>query len=320
MARELDARLHRVIEPGWEPGRLRRDEPLAPLTTLRVGGPADWFLDARSPEEVAAAVVAARELGLPLTLLGGGSNALVSDAGIRGLVVRWRHGGIEQTEHGLVRASAGATVNGLVRWTIHRGLAGLESWAGTPGTIGGAVAGNAHFGGRGVGEHIAGVTLLGPDGQAPRVAADEMEFAYGRSRIQSTGELVLAADFRVTDGAASDLRDTARASVRFRKRTQPLRKPSAGCVFRNPDPAEVSLPEGTPCSAGALIDRAGLKGSAVGGAEVSRRHANFIVTAPGATASDVRALIERCQDAVAAKYGVALAPEIVFLGESGAPS
>ena len=244
----------------FDPRRIRCDEPLAPLATLRVGGRADWFLDSRSAQEVTAAVGAARRLDLPVTLLGGGSNVLVGDAGVRGLVVRFRHGEVAETAPGTVRAAAGVTLNGLVRWTINRGLAGLETWAGTPGTVGGAVCGNAHFRGRLIGELVTAVGLLGPGGAVHRVPGDRMAFGYDRSRVQRTGEVVLWAEFAVEDGRVADLRSEARSSLRFRKRTQPLDAPSAGCVFRNPDPDRQRLPAGVPCAAGALVDGAGLKG------------------------------------------------------------
>ena len=313
--RDVDTELRGLLGRSLDPGRLRCDEPLAPLTTLRVGGRADWFLDSRSAPEVGAAVGAARALGLPVTLLGGGSNVLVSDAGVRGLVVRFRHGEISEASPGLVRAAAGVTINGLVRWTVSRGYAGLETWAGTPGTVGGAVCGNAHFRGRLIGERVAAAGLLGRDGETHRVPRDRMGFGYDRSRVQVTREVVLWAEFVVEAGRVADLRAEARASLRFRKGTQPLEAPSAGCVFRNPDPDRQRLPSGAPCAAGALLDLAGLKGCSVGGARVSPVHANFIVTEAGARARDVRILIERCRGAVAEKYGVTLAPEVVFLGE-----
>ena len=313
--REVDRELRVRLGAALDPGRVRCDEPLAPLTTLRVGGRADWFLDSRSEHEVAAAVGAARTLDLPVTLLGGGSNVLVSDAGVRGLVVRFRHGEIAEAAPGVVRAAAGVTLNGLVRWTINRGLAGLQAWAGTPGTVGGAICGNAHFRGRLIGELVTAVGLLEPDGAVTRVPRDRMAFGYDRSRVQQTGEAVLWAELAVRAGRIADLRAEARSSLHFRKRTQPLDAPSAGCVFRNPEPGRTNLPPGVPCAAGALVDGAGLKGYAVGGARVSHVHANFIVTNPGARARDVRILIDRCRADVAARYGVTLDPEVVFLGE-----
>ena len=318
--RDVARDLRALLGDALDPRRLRCDDPLAPLTTLQVGGRADWLLDSRSEEEVAAAVRAARTLDLPVTLLGGGSNVLVSDAGVRGLVVRFRHGEIAGTSSGTVRATAGVTLNGLVRWTVNRGLAGLQAWAGTPGTVGGAICGNAHFGGRLLGELVTAVGLLGTDGSIRRVPQRSMGFGYDRSRVQDTGEVVLWAEFTVGVGRVEDLRAEARSSLRFRKRTQPLAAPSAGCVFRNPDPRRHDLPAGVPCAAGALIDGAGLKGRAVGGARVSNVHANFMVTHPGARARDVRRLIDLCRADVAAKYGVTLAPEVVFLGEFDAPA
>ncbi len=312
---DLDRELRAQLAAALDPGRVCRDEPLAPLTTLRVGGRADWFLDSRSGNEVAAAVAAARRLDVPVTLLGGGSNVLVSDSGVRGLVVRFRHGEIAETAPGVVRAAGGVTVNGLVRWTIQRGLAGLEAWAGTPGTVGGAMCGNAHFRGRLIGERVDTVGLLGRDGTVRCVPRDRMGFGYGGSRLQETGEVVLWVEFAMRSARAAVLGAEARSSLRFRKRTQPLAARSAGCVFRNPDPDRVRLPSGVPCAAGALLDRAGLKGAAVGGASVSEVHANFMVTHPGAAARDVHILIERCRAEVAERFGVWLAPEVMFLGE-----
>ena len=143
-----------------------------------------------------------------------------------------------------------------------------------------------------------------------------MEFGYDRSRLQRTGEVALSADFRVTRGDPAALRDEARRSLAFRKRTQPLALPSAGCVFQNPD-ASVRLPAGLPASAGALVDAAGLKGAACGAARVSPVHANFVVNEGGASAREVAALIDRMREAVAERFGVRLEEEIVRLGDFG---
>lgn len=252
---------------------------------------------------------------MPITWLGGGSNVLVGDRGIRGLVVRWHGGRVETVEPGRVRAEAGVTMNGLVRYTIGHGLAGLAEWAGTPGTVGGAVRGNAHFQGRLVSNVLAAVEVAAPDGTVRALDASEMELGYDRSRLQRTGEVCLHATFVVGEGDPEDLRAVARRSLAFRKTTQPLALASAGCVFKNPDPASVRLPPGVPCSAGALVDLAGLKGEGCGGARVSMVHANFVVNEGGATARDVATLLERMRDAVAARFGVVLEEEIVRLGE-----
>ena len=297
--------------------RVRRRAPLAPLTTFKVGGPADWLVLATRTSEVKTALAAARAFGLPVTVLGGGSNVLVSDAGVRGLVIRVHGGDAQDVGDGRIRADGGLTINGLVRWTVGRGIAGLERWAGTPGTVGGAIHGNAHFQGRLIGALVDSVELVDPAdpaGHEVRIAAADMEFGYDRSRLQRTRELVLSADFRVGHGDATALRATARESLAFRKRTQPLESASAGCIFQNPDPSVDRLPEGCPASAGALVDRAGLKGSREGAARVSTTHGNFVVNEGGATADDIRRLIERCREQVRAQFGVELRDEIVYLG------
>lgn len=295
--------------------RVGEDVPLAPFTTFRVGGPAEWFFEARTSDEIVTALIVAHTHDVAVTLLGGGSNVLIADAGIRGLVIRTRGGAISRVDEGHVRADAATTINGLVRWTIMHGCAGLEAWAGTPGTVGGAVFGNAHFGGRLIGALIARVRLATRDGRIASAAREDMAFGYDVSRLQGTGEILLSADFIITSGDPAALRRTARESLAFRKRTQPLESPSAGCVFQNPQPGRDAVPDGMPWSAGALVDRAGLKGAAIGGAIVSPAHGNFIVNDGTATARDIRALIDRCRAEVRERFGVELREEIVYLGD-----
>ena len=295
--------------------RVAANIPLAPRTTFRMGGAADWFLETGDGADVRRAVLASRELGLPLTILGGGSNVLVGARGVRGLVVCLRHGSITQPTPDSVRVDAGVSVNALVRWSIQRGLAGVETWAGTPGTVGGAVAGNAHFQGVLIGDRIRAVGMVDREGRAHRVDSAQMGFGYDQSRLQETGEVAIWAEFRVTEDDPISLRASARQSLRFRKRTQPLAEPSAGCIFRNPDPVRDPVPPGLPASAGALVDAAGLKNRSVGRARVSERHANFIVSDGTASAVDIRTLIEECRTAVRKRFGVALRNEIVYMGE-----
>jgi UDP-N-acetylmuramate dehydrogenase len=293
--------------------RWRPAAPLAPFTTFRVGGPAEWLADIRSVDEFEAVARDASREGVSLSVLGGGSNVLVSDSGVTGVVVRLHLAAIEQLAPDRVRAEAGVTINGLVRWTIGRGLAALEAWAGTPGTVGGAIYGNAHWAGRNVGDLVAAARVVSRDGQVSTVEGSDLEFAYDTSRLKRTGELLVSADFRVSTGDPTTLRAEARASLRYRKATQPLAAASAGCVFQNPDAGE-AMPAGIPRSAGALVDRAGLKGRRVGGARISDHHANFIVNDGGATAADIRTLIEMARTAVRERFGVALRDEIVYLG------
>lgn len=295
--------------------RLRAGVPLAPFTTFRAGGPADWLIETRSSDEIETALALARASSVPVAILGGGSNVLVADAGVRGLVIRPRGGDVRAIDEGHVRADAAVTINGLVRWTINHGRAGLEAWAGTPGTVGGAIFGNAHFGGRLIGDLVAEVRLVARDGTRAEVPADAMAFGYDRSRLQESGEVLLSAVFRVSAGEPAGLRAIARESLAFRKRTQPLDTPSAGCIFQNPERGRDVVPDGIPWSAGALIDRAGLKGAAAGGARVSPTHGNFIVNEGAATAAAIRALIDRCKRDVRDRFGVELREEIVYLGD-----
>jgi UDP-N-acetylmuramate dehydrogenase len=299
--------------------RLRADAPLAPFTTFRVGGAADWLLETRDSDEIVRALVIAHHAGVGVTLLGGGSNVLVADAGIRGLVIRPRGGAIARLDAHRVRADAAVSINALVRWMITHEASGLETWAGTPGTVGGAIFGNAHFGGQLMGEFVVEVRLASRSGAVADVAAAEMAFGYDRSRLQESGEVLLSAVFRVAPGVAEAMRAAARASLAYRKRTQPLDTPSAGCVFQNPDPARDRVPDGMPWSAGALVDRAGLKGRLRGGARVSPAHGNFIVNDGSATAHDVRALIDECRREVRERFGVELREEIVYLGSFDEP-
>jgi len=293
--------------------RVRQAVPLAPLTTFKVGGQAEYLLETQSSSEVVDALRIARETAVTVTILGGGSNVLVGDGGIRGLVIRPRGGAIEQLSVSRIVADTSVTINGLVRWTVQRGIAGLEAWAGTPGTVGGAIHGNAHFGGQLIGDLVESVRLVTPDGIAHDVAEAEMGFGYDRSRLQTSREVVLSAVFRVTVGDPAALRAVARESLAYRKRTQPLEAPSAGCVFQNPAAAE--LPADIPASAGALVDRAGLKGTTLGGARVSPAHGNFIINEGGATAADIRNLIDLCRRRVRERFGVTLQEEIVYLGD-----
>jgi UDP-N-acetylmuramate dehydrogenase len=294
--------------------RVVQDAPLAPYTTFKVGGPADWLVHARNAAEIRAAVGAARDAHAAVTVLGGGSNVLIADAGIRGVVIRVHGGDVTRLSDGRIRADAGLTINGLVRWTINRGIAGLEAWAGTPGTVGGAIHGNAHFKGRMIGELIDSVEIATGDGALRRIDVGEMEFGYDRSRLQRSDEIAIAADLRVGPGEPAALRAVARESLAYRKRTQPLESASAGCIFQNPDPARDRVPDGIPWSAGALVDRAGLKGSREGQARVSPTHGNFIINDGHASAAEIRQLIERCRRAVHDGFGVALRDEIVYLG------
>ena len=258
-------------------GNVGVDVRLAPFTTFKVGGPADLFVEPRNSDELLTSIRLAAQHDVPLTMLGGGSNVLISDEGIRGLVVRPRGGEIVRVEPDRVRADAAVTINGLVRWLISHELAGLEAWAGTPGTVGGGIYGNAHWGGRLLSEFVASVRLASRDGRGHQTSR------RARWPSATTGAGCRAAVKCCCRRRSSSTPATRRrcgrtraGSLHYRKRTQPLASPSAGCIFQNPL-ADVALPDGMPRSAGALVDRAGLKGAREGGAVVSPTHANFVV-------------------------------------------
>ena len=304
------------LDEAFGADRVKRNSPLAPLTTFKVGGPADLLIETQNADEIIRAVKLAHDAGVKVTMLGGGSNVLIADSGVRGLVIRTKGGDVTPVGDHLIKADAAVTINGLVRWTINKGYAGLEAWAGTPGTVGGAIYGNAHWKKVNIGDLVESVRLLKRDGTLLQAPADRMEFDYDYSRLKDTGEIALWVAFKVTPGGdPAALRSVARESLAFRKRTQPLESPSAGCIFMNPDAVRDRVPADIPASAGALVDRAGLKGASLGGARVSPTHANFIITDGSAKASDIYALVEQCRTAVKDKFGVTLRNEIISLGE-----
>ncbi len=311
--------------------RIRENEPLARYTTLKIGGPADYFFEAKTSHEFVSVVTKARTLGLPVTILGGGTNILIGDRGIRGLTVknsaqsitiRGFKGSIGAgNRQGMVfvEADAGVPMNKLVRFTIEEGLAGLEMQLGLPGSVGGAVFMNSKWTRPEgyVGDAVFQATILSPDNTVTRVPREYFRFAYDFSHIQQTGDFVVSVVFVLNKDSKERLWQVANDSISYRRESQPQGVSSAGCTFKNIPKAQaiaVSTPNLT-TSAGFLIDRAGLKGVTVGDAEISRLHANFIVNRGHASAADVVELIEKARTAVFRKYHVRLEEEIVRVGE-----
>ncbi len=288
--------------------------PLAEYTTLRVGGPADVLAMPTRSERLAALVADAHAHGVPVTILGGGSNVLVLDGGIRGLVVlnRCRRTRVFTDEDGEPRAwaEAGASLAGLARALIREGLDGLTWAVSIPGTVGGAVVGNAGAHGGAIADVLESATLLFEDGSTREVPASDLAYAYRTSRLKEARErgepfpVVLAATFRLRRVDPHALRARADEFLAHRRRTQPV-EASAGSIFRNPSGDY----------AGRLIDVAGLKGARVGGAMISPLHGNFIVNVGGARARDVLALIRLARERVREQFGVDLETEILILGE-----
>lgn len=311
--------------------RLRENEPLARYTTFKIGGPADYFYEAQSKDEFVAAVLAARETGLPLYIIGGGTNLLIGDKGIRGIVIknssqnitiRGIRGSMEpgsSKKTVFVEADAGVPMNKLVRFTIEEGLAGLEMQLGLPGSVGGAVYMNSKWTkpvGY-VGDVLYQAEILTPSGEIKAVRQDYFHFAYDYSSLQKTGDIVISVTFALLQDNKEKLWETANTSIGYRRETQPQGVFSAGCTFKNISKAAAltaSTPELT-TSAGFLVDNAGLKGKRQGDAEISPVHANFIINRKNATAADVVELIELAKRAVKEKFGVDLEEEIVRVGE-----
>lgn len=284
--------------------RLLIDEPLARHTSARIGGPADAFLVARTVADLRQAAGSAWAHGLPLLILGGGSNVLISDAGVRGLVVHNRADRVS-FDGTRVTADSGASTIALARRCASRGLAGFEWAIGVPGTLGGAVFGNAGAHGGDMAASVVAVEAATPAGDVSLTNA-ELAFEYRSSILKREPRplaiLRVALELHEEDPAA--VRARADEYNTYRKRTQP---PGAtiGSMFKNP-PGDY---------AGRLIDAAGLKGMRVGGAQISEKHGNFFVNAGEATASDVKALIDRARAEVAARFSVALELEIELVGE-----
>lgn len=286
---------------------MRRRAPLAPFTTLGVGGEAEWLITPVAHGDLALALGLCRKHGVPWRVLGGGSNVLVDDAGVPGAVIMPRGICFEYVTVSGERIVAGgaAKLPKVVQQAADWGLSGLEPLAGIPGTLGGAVVGNA--GGRhgDIGSAVTAVVGFRGDGERHRFAGQDLHFGYRESNLGDlvvTGvELSLQAEMR------EEICRRMAEIIDERRRSQPVGQRSAGCMFRNPPGA----------SAGELIDRAGLKGLRIGGAEISPVHANYVVNLGRATSGDVLALAQRARDAVSEQFGVLLELEVKVWSEKG---
>ncbi|MBK8205595.1 MAG: UDP-N-acetylmuramate dehydrogenase [Planctomycetes bacterium] len=278
--------------------RVQGGLPLAKLTTLRIGGPAQYFVEARTLRDVADTCAAARECGLPLHVLGGGSNLLVCDEGVQGIVLSL-HGMKRIQAFGTkVQVQAGANLSALVAACSAAGIAGPQSLAGIPGTVGGALAMNA--GGRygEIADYVASVIWISPEGDLQSLYREEITFGYRSSMLRSG--VVIETVIEGTAGEHAQLVARARTVLQEKLAAQPYSEFSAGCTFKNPKGQ----------SAGRYIDQAGCKGLMVGGAKVSDRHGNFIVNRGDAKASDILELMQQVQRRVFEAFGVSLQPEV----------
>lgn len=280
------------------------DVPMARHTSLRIGGPADVLASPGSADEVATVLRLCREHGLPHLAIGAGFNCLVSDEGIDGVVVKLNRMRAIEVGEGRIRAEAGVTHATLTKLCVDRGLSGLEFGAGIPGVVGGWIPMNAGIGSREMKDAVIAIEIVALDGSLQTTPSASLDFRYRHLANLEPGAVVVAAVFEVTPKTTEAVRAEVDRLLAKRAGTQPLNVPSCGSVFKNP--------EGD--YAGRLIEAAGLKGRQVGGAQISPVHANFIANTGGATARDVRQLMEIAQEAVEKESGVRLEPEVRMLG------
>jgi UDP-N-acetylmuramate dehydrogenase len=286
--------------------RVRTQFRLAPLTTFRIGGPAALFLEPESEADLVASGEAVREAGVPFVILGKGSNVLVADGGFPGLVLRLGRGYRWASREGdRLRAGGAMPLPALAGVALSHALSGLEFGVAIPATVGGAVRMNAGAHGRDLSEVLERVEVFAlREGLARGVPAADAGFAYRRSGFGDDA-VVVAATVRLEAGDPDTIRAAMDEAREYRRRTQPLAESNCGSVFKNP-PGD---------HAGRLIEEAGGKGLAVGGASISTKHANFIVTSDGARAADVLELIRAVQELVLARSGVRLEPEVHLVGD-----
>ncbi len=301
---------------------ITRDMTLAPYTTMKVGGPADYFATVTTTEQMLKVARWARAAAIPYYILGGGSNILIADAGIRGLVIynRCRRVRVDEApccvfpldDRPFLWTESGAAMAGAARTSIAAGLTGLEWAVSVPGTVGGAIVGNAGAHGMEIKDNLWNAMILDENDMVEEVPVEKLDYGYRSSTLKRLvsvkagfGPIVLSANFRLDFGDAETIKAKADEYLQHRRRTQPV-EPSMGSTFRNP-PGDY---------AGRLIEACGLKGRSIGGAMISDKHANFFVNASGeAQAGDVKALIDLAHDEVLKRFGVDLQLEVELLGE-----
>ncbi|RKY82536.1 UDP-N-acetylenolpyruvoylglucosamine reductase [candidate division KSB1 bacterium] len=285
-------------------GKILIDELLREHTSFKIGGPADYYIFPKDLEDLSNLTSLCQQDGIPVFVIGNGTNLLVSDDGFRGVVVdisrTFRHIKTKETQ---VTAGAGVSLSGLISFCTIRGFSGLEPLAGIPGQIGGCIALNAGAFGREIGDLIEYVRILDKFHTLEKKTKDELNFGYRTTNLPK-GSIVVEAVFNLADGNPKEMERAQNSYIKKRKSTQPLSLPSAGSVFKRPQGDY----------AGRLIEDAGCKGLRIGDAMVSKKHANFIVNVGVARAIDVARLIDEVRNTVFKRFGVTLEPEIRFLG------
>ena len=294
-----------LLEELLGPENIRIQEPMSRHTSFQIGGPAELFLTPASLTQLQKAWGLLRQAGIPIHVMGKGSNLLVLDGGIAGAVIQiGPQLGQCYVQENRIFAEAGAPLGALASLAAAHGLSGLEFASGIPGALGGAVAMNAGAYGGEMAQVLQSVTVFTPQGQAVTLPKEDLGLGYRTSRVAQEGWVVLRAVLSLEPGDPEEIRQKIRIGNQQRRSKQPLEFPSAGSAFKRP----------AGHFAGKLIEDAGLKGCRIGGAAVSQKHAGFIINTGNATAADVLALIKHCQTAVAEKFGVNLEPEIKIWG------
>ena len=303
----MDTLIKSLVQANFAPERIIPRAPMARFTTFRVGGPADVLVNIDSAAEISVALRAAKAAGVPVTIIGNGSNLLVRDGGIRGLVVRIAQPMSAITREGdVLHAQAGATLPSVAGFAQRSGLAGLAPMAGIPGTMGGAVIMNAGAYGGEMSQVVTRVDAIArSDGKPIRFEGKSLGVAYRHSAMMDANVIVTNVTLRLAPGDPDAIARQTEELLAARREKQPLEYPSAGSTFKRPEGA----------FAAKLIDDAGLKGLRVGDAQVSEKHAGFIVNLGNATASDILALMGEVQSRVRARFDVNLEPEVRILGE-----
>jgi UDP-N-acetylmuramate dehydrogenase len=285
--------------------KVKTNELMSAHVNMKAGGPADFYFEAEDAKDLEKAVKGAMEERTPFVVIGNGANILVSDKGVRGLVIINSSGNIKFLPHGFVEADSGVDNTDLVRQSKNRGLIGTERLLKVPGTVGGAVYMNAGDTGRKrfFEDLVVWVEVIDKEGKAKKVPKDECEFGYRSSRFQKSGEIILKAKLQLKQASKEEIEEAAK-DILVRKMHQPS-GPSVGSTFKNP-PGNY---------AGRLIEECGLRGKRIGGAKISEKHANFILNEDSATASDVKGLIELVKKSVKEKFGIDLEEEVRYIGE-----
>lgn len=289
-------------------GKLFEQEPLANHTTMKIGGPADLFIEPSSVENIEKAMRVIQENNLPWRAIGRGSNLLVSDEGIDGVVLKLGKGLDHVEINGSeVKAGAGVSLVSLSVQISKKGYAGLEFASGIPGSVGGAVYMNAGAHGSDMSSILKQAHVLFEDGTLTWLSKEEMEFSYRTSLLQKKKPgIVLEAVFQLKEGDRSEIVERMQNNKNYRKDTQPYNLPCAGSIFRNP----------LPNHAGRLVEDAGLKGHSIGGAQISPMHGNFIVNTGNGSAADVQALIQHVKDTVYSEFEIELETEVEIIGRN----